>query len=316
MMFRITDVSHTNAMLAAVNRGVPVRLITDEERIPQPGSPVGRLQRGHDVPRRRAGEAGRAPGHRPREGGHPVRPGHLDHRLVELDVAVDQLAARAQLLHDAAVRVSVAARHSSSASGTTARATPRRRRSCRSRPVQPVYSLAGQRRRLRSRQPASCCTWNGGLWGQIYDIYFGTTPNSAAARREPAARSQPNVHRLPQVHAAVAAARHDVLLEDRVEDDGVRHQRRTGLELHNRGLGRWRRHAAGPLDGRRRRRRSASPAAPAIRRRHSRSTERARTSGERPTPSITCISRCPATAPSSRASRRFRTSPRGRRPAS
>lgn len=30
MMFRITDVSHTNAIVAAVNRGVPVRLITDQ----------------------------------------------------------------------------------------------------------------------------------------------------------------------------------------------------------------------------------------------------------------------------------------------
>jgi len=29
-MFRITDVAHTNAMVAAVNRGVPVRLIADE----------------------------------------------------------------------------------------------------------------------------------------------------------------------------------------------------------------------------------------------------------------------------------------------
>ena len=30
MMFRITDEQHTNAMVAAINRGVPVRLITDE----------------------------------------------------------------------------------------------------------------------------------------------------------------------------------------------------------------------------------------------------------------------------------------------
>jgi regulation of enolase protein 1 (concanavalin A-like superfamily)/phosphatidylserine/phosphatidylglycerophosphate/cardiolipin synthase-like enzyme len=36
IMFRITDVNHTNAMVKAVNRGVPVRLITDETEYRNP----------------------------------------------------------------------------------------------------------------------------------------------------------------------------------------------------------------------------------------------------------------------------------------
>jgi phosphatidylserine/phosphatidylglycerophosphate/cardiolipin synthase-like enzyme len=36
MMFRITDVSHTNAIVKAVQRGVPVRLITDESEYRNP----------------------------------------------------------------------------------------------------------------------------------------------------------------------------------------------------------------------------------------------------------------------------------------
>ncbi len=90
-----------------------------------------------------------------------------------------------------------------------------RRRSCR-RPTVP------------RRQPTTglSLTWNGGLWGQIYDIYFGTTPNPPLAHREPAAGTQPNRRRtIRSTRLPSAAAGHKLLLEDRVEDDGVHNRR-------------------------------------------------------------------------------------------
>ena len=145
MMFRITDEQHTNAMMAAVNARCAGPADHRRRRIPQPGSAVGRLQRGQDVPRRRAGEVRRAPGHRPREGGHAVQPGHVDHRLVELDVAVHRLAARAQLLHDDSLGVPLAAGPVQPQVEQQPRATSRPSRSCRSPPDTPAYASPANR---------------------------------------------------------------------------------------------------------------------------------------------------------------------------
>ena len=93
MMFRITDEQHTNAMVAAVNRGVPVRLITDETEYRNAARLWDAYNVDQHVLRRRAGALRRPPGHQPRQAGAAARHGHVDLRIVELDLAVERLAA-------------------------------------------------------------------------------------------------------------------------------------------------------------------------------------------------------------------------------
>ena len=66
-----------------------------------------------------------------------------------------------------------------------------------------------------------------GLWAHLYDIYFGTTPDPPlleANRRLGPSQWSTDYRLLP---AAGAAARHALLLEDRVEDDGACRRRRV-----------------------------------------------------------------------------------------
>ena len=102
------------------------------------------------------------------------RSAHDDLRLVELDVAVEQLAGRAQLLHGQAgilqlvhrsVRAQVEQRHRPSRNDAVPAAAAR---------------PAGQRRaaaRRRGVGTTATLQWNAGIWAHLYDVYFGTEPD-------------------------------------------------------------------------------------------------------------------------------------------
>ena len=174
MMFRITDVSHTNAMLAAVNRGVPVRLITDEEEYRNPD----RLWDAYNVD-------------------------IMYHAGVQV-----KLDAHQGIDHEKAVILYGQATSIIGSSNWTSPSTSSQREHnyFTTRPFvfqwlqaqferkwnnstgnaetkafvplppgQPVYNSPANG---GTAQPTTgvVLQWNGGLWGQIYDIYFGTTP--------------------------------------------------------------------------------------------------------------------------------------------
>ena len=54
IMYRITDERETNAVIAAFQRGIPVRVLTDDKEYALPEPAVGLLQHGQDLRRRRA----------------------------------------------------------------------------------------------------------------------------------------------------------------------------------------------------------------------------------------------------------------------
>ena len=100
MMFRITDARHTDAIISARNRGVPVRLIIDKSQYRDPGYlwdawNVDRLYAA-GIPLRWEGHAGK----QPRKARPALWPEHDDLRLVQLDDRLGHLAAGTQLLHD------------------------------------------------------------------------------------------------------------------------------------------------------------------------------------------------------------------------
>src|SRR5688572_13926455 len=103
-----------------------------------------------------------------------ARSGPDDLRFVELDVAVEQLAGRAQLFHGQAgilqllhraVRAEMEQRHRPSRNDAVPAAAAR---------------PAGQRRAdARGRGVGDYVTlqWNAGIWAHLYDVYFGTEPD-------------------------------------------------------------------------------------------------------------------------------------------
>ena len=97
----------------------------------------------------------------------------------------------------------------------------RRHRERRLRPAAARH--AGESRCRPSAQPASATTvdalkWYGGPWAHKYDVYFGTTTNSAARRRRSRARAERQRRTRPARSATRcrrAAPGHDLLLARR-----------------------------------------------------------------------------------------------------
>jgi phosphatidylserine/phosphatidylglycerophosphate/cardiolipin synthase-like enzyme len=174
-MFRITDVQHTNAMVAAVNRGIPVRLLTDESEYRNPN----RLWDAYNVDiMHHAGVQVRLDAHQginhekavilyglgmsifgssnwtspstdsQREHNYfTTKPWILQWLSAQFERKWNNSAGFAETKAFVPLPPGVPA-YVSPANGATA---------------QPVA--------------ATTLTWDGGLWGQIYDIYLGTTPN-------------------------------------------------------------------------------------------------------------------------------------------
>ena len=160
-----------------------------------------------------------------RQAGPALRSGHVDFRLVELDDAVGELAARAQLLHEERRAFSTGSSTTSSGAGTIrAPADLLKTRSVHAAAArQTGISNAGQHAASASRRPASSSS------GTAVRLRTSTTSTSARARRRrclrririldrttrPSTPTQYQSFTLPH-----AGARDNLLLADRLEDDG------------------------------------------------------------------------------------------------
>jgi phosphatidylserine/phosphatidylglycerophosphate/cardiolipin synthase-like enzyme/regulation of enolase protein 1 (concanavalin A-like superfamily) len=175
MMFRITDVSHTNAIVKAVQRGVPVRLITDESEYRNPD----RLWDAYNVDiMYHAGVQVRLDAH---EG--------IDHAklvlLYQQGMAIfgssnwtspssdsqrehNYFTTKATLFNSAKSQFN--RKWSNSAGFTETKAfvpLP---------PTKPSYVSPSNAAAAVPTTGASL-KWNGGLWAHVYDVYFGTSSN-------------------------------------------------------------------------------------------------------------------------------------------
>jgi len=179
MMFRITDLAHTNAIVAAVQRGVPVRLITDETEYRNPD----RLWDAYNVDiLYKAGVQVRLDAH---EG--------IDHaKLVILygqGMAIfgssnwtspssdsqrehNYFTTKSELLNDPVHGLkTVFNRKWSNGHGET-----ETKPFVPLPPTKPTYVSPAN---MATAQPTTGATvrWNGGLWAHVYDVYLDTVPN-------------------------------------------------------------------------------------------------------------------------------------------
>ena len=182
MMFRITDVNHTNAIINAVKRGVPVRLITDETEYRNPD----RLWDAYNVDMLYYAGV--------------QYPGRLQVRL-DAHQGIDH--AKLVLLYGQGMSIFGSSNWTSPSSdsqrehnyfttkptlfndlktmfedkwsnnGSNTSAT---KAFVPLPPNTPSYKSPANQ---ATAQPTTGMTlrWNGGLWAHLYDVYFGTTPN-------------------------------------------------------------------------------------------------------------------------------------------
>jgi hypothetical protein len=184
MMFRITDVAHTNAMLDALNRGIPVRLITDESEYRN----KARLWDAYNVDiMYHAGVQVKLDAHLginhekavilynqhtsiigSSNWTSPSTSSQREHNyFTTRDLVFDWLTAQFERKWN-----------NSTGNAETKDFVPLP-------PGTPTYATPAN---MATQMPTSGVSlkWNGGLWGQIYDIYFGTSPNPplVAANRQ------------------------------------------------------------------------------------------------------------------------------------
>ena len=309
-MFRITDRRHTDAMIAAHKRGVPVRMIVDRSEYRDPE----RLWDPWNVDRLYAA-------------GIPLRwQGHAGDNHEKLVLLYGQnltifgssnwttSSANSQQEHNYftgknAIFQWFSAQfdrmwHNTKGAETVA-FTPLP-------PDAPKYVSPASGGVVTTS--TATLTWNGGLWAHNYDIYFGTssTPPLLAANVNlgPSETSTSNLkYTTPQVSPNTT-----YFWRDRFEDDGQRHQGRTRMELHHVGIVRRRQRCR---QGGRASTSAMSepPGPPGTAAASSRCPGPATTSGAPPTRFISLISRSAATGKSSRGSRRWPMSRAGRKPA-
>jgi hypothetical protein len=77
--------------------------------------------------------------------------------------------------------------------------------------------------------------WNGGIWAHLFDIYFGTTPDPPLLAADQALGLSVTTSDNKAVRGHGARPGHEVLLEDRRQDDGGHAQRGTRVQLHGGG---------------------------------------------------------------------------------
>ena len=111
----------------------------------------------------------------------------------------------------------------------TGRRGRRPRRSCRCRPTPP---LLNRRRPARLASRASDPEVVRPAWAHNYDIYFGTAASRRCLRERESGAKHDDDH-VSELRHAGAPLEHDLLLEDRLEDDGQPVGGGTGVELHH-----------------------------------------------------------------------------------
>ena len=75
-------------------------------------------------------------------------------------------------------------------------------------------------------------TWDGGTWAHFYDIYFGTS-STPPLREANLQTRQPAAGRARDIHRHQSAPRHDLLLAHRRKDLGAARRGWTYVELHD-----------------------------------------------------------------------------------
>ena len=99
-------------------------------------------------------------------------------------------------------------------------------------PDQPVYAAPGLQ--ATGVDPAAATiAWNAGFWARQYRHLHRRLAGPAPPAGRPQHRPEPHGSGAQVVRAAGAAARDDLLLAGRVEDDGEPDGRGTGVELHH-----------------------------------------------------------------------------------
>ena len=175
MMFRITDVSHTNAIVKAKQRGVPVRLITDEGEYRNPD----RLWDAYNVDiMYHAGVQVRLDAH---EGIDHAKLVMLYHQGMSIFGSSNWTSAStdAQREHNyfttkpwifTWAKTQFNRKWSNSAGFTETKAFV---------PLPPTKPSYVSPANAEAGVPATGASlkWNGGLWAHVYDVYFGTSSN-------------------------------------------------------------------------------------------------------------------------------------------
>jgi phosphatidylserine/phosphatidylglycerophosphate/cardiolipin synthase-like enzyme len=175
MMFRITDENHTNAMVAAVNRGVPVRLISDETEYRN----ESRLWDAYNVDRLwNAGVQVRFDGH---QGINHAKLVMLRGTALSIfgssnwtSPSTDSqrehnMFTSQQWIYDYLEALFQRKWTNGHGEIETKPFTPLP-------PNQPIYNLPANNAVNVSTTGVSL-SWDAGLWAHLYDIYFGITPN-------------------------------------------------------------------------------------------------------------------------------------------
>jgi phosphatidylserine/phosphatidylglycerophosphate/cardiolipin synthase-like enzyme/regulation of enolase protein 1 (concanavalin A-like superfamily) len=173
-MFRITDVQETNAIVAAVNRGIPVRLFTDQTEYRNPD----RLWDAYNVDiMYHAGVTVRLDDHQ----------GINHEKLVMLRgqgmtifgssnwTSPSTDSQREHNMFTTQPWIFSWAQNQFNRKWTNGSGYPETQPFTPLPPDAPVYNTPSNGATGIATSGTSL-SWNGGLWGQIYDIYFGTTP--------------------------------------------------------------------------------------------------------------------------------------------
>ena len=175
MMFRITDEAHTNAMIAAMQRGVPVRLITDDREYRNPA----RLMDAYNVDKMY-------------NAGAQVRlDGHLGINHAKLVLLHGQGMSIFGSSNWTAASTDIQREHNMFTTlpwmwnwlealferkWTNATGHQETKPFVPLPPDTPVYHLPANGATALGTSGVTL-SWNAGLWAHNYDIYFGTTPN-------------------------------------------------------------------------------------------------------------------------------------------
>ena len=111
----------------------------------------------------------------------------------------------------------------------------RRERRLRAAAAGPTDESGARHRRDRASAPARL-TWYGGPWAHLYDVYLDTipTPTTPIAINLAETPSKTETSTFSYTLPDRAAARDDVLLEGRRQDDGAAGEVEPGVELHDR----------------------------------------------------------------------------------
>jgi hypothetical protein len=174
-MFRITDEQESNGMIAALNRGVPIRLITDETEYRNPQ----RLWDAYNVDKMyHAGVTVRLDAHQGINhekavilyGTHTTIFGSSNWTSPSTDSQREHnLFTTQSWAYDWLVSQFERKWNNQGSSVETQAFTPLP-------PDVPVYNTPANSATGMATTGVSL-SWNGGLWGQLYDIYFGTSAN-------------------------------------------------------------------------------------------------------------------------------------------